>query len=90
VAKIHRANDTTYMFWCPACNRAHAFNPKIWTYNGDEDKPTVSPSILVHGTNNDGTTLRCHSFVTDGKMHFTADCSHSLAGEVLKIPEWVD
>lgn len=40
------------MFWCPGCDGAHQVRvgqgdgPR-WTYNGNEDKPTFSPSVLV-------------------------------------------
>ena len=30
----------------------------------------------------------CHSFVTDGKIQFLADCTHALAGQTVDIPEW--
>lgn len=39
-------------FWCPGCKMAHAINhgsgpgPR-WTWNGSEDSPTFTPSILV-------------------------------------------
>ena len=31
---------------------------------------------------------RCHSFVTDGKIQFLADSSHSLAGKTVDLPGW--
>ncbi len=30
----------------------------------------------------------CHSYVTDGKIAFLADCSHALAGKTVEIPDW--
>ena len=30
----------------------------------------------------------CHSFVTDGKMQFLADCTHALAGQTVAISPW--
>lgn len=30
---------------------------------------------------------RCHSFVKDGKIQFLSDCSHSLAGQTVELPE---
>ena len=39
-------------FWCPGCNHAHGIahgagpGPR-WTWNGDVNKPTFSPSIAV-------------------------------------------
>jgi hypothetical protein len=29
----------------------------------------------------------CHSFVTDGKIQFLNDCTHSLAGKTVELPE---
>lgn len=41
-------------FWCPGCNQCHAIpvadqhNPGInWGYNGNPERPTFTPSILV-------------------------------------------
>ncbi len=31
---------------------------------------------------------RCHSFVTDGKIHFLSDCSHDMKGQTVPIPAW--
>lgn len=30
----------------------------------------------------------CHSVVTEGSIHFLSDCTHSLAGIVVPLPEW--
>jgi hypothetical protein len=30
---------------------------------------------------------RCHSYVTDGKIQFLADCSHALAGQTVDLPD---
>lgn len=45
MSKFHRSEDR-WLFECPGCGCAHFVNAK-WTFNGDVDKPTVSPSILV-------------------------------------------
>jgi hypothetical protein len=44
-------------FYCPGCDSAHRIivsNPSKrtngWTYNGNADKPTFSPSVLVNST----------------------------------------
>lgn len=49
-----RIRPTTdgYEFLCPACNDFHGVrtDPKhgaVWKFNGDLNKPTFSPSILV-------------------------------------------
>lgn len=33
-------------FVCPGCNDTHTFD-KRWTFNGDMECPTISPSLLV-------------------------------------------
>lgn len=29
----------------------------------------------------------CHSFITDGRIQFLGDCTHSLAGQTVDLPE---
>ena len=33
-------------FWCPGCKEIHVVNSG-WAFNGNYDKPTFSPSVLV-------------------------------------------
>jgi len=78
-----------YSFQCPGCKCAHYIqtNPNFspcWTFNGDLDKPTVSPSIMVHL----GQGGSCHSFIKNGKIQFLGDCTHSLRGQTVNIPDW--
>ncbi|MDP1738928.1 MAG: DUF6527 family protein [Caulobacter sp.] len=38
------------MFFCPGCKSAHAIpveGDRAWGYNGNSEKPTFTPSILV-------------------------------------------
>ena len=74
-------------FFCPGCRCAHWFNTVLWTWNGDMNKPTVNPSILVQAGNLPGD-VRCHSYVLDGKIQFLGDCTHELKGQTVDIPEW--
>lgn len=32
--------------------------------------------------------VRCHSFVTNGKIQFLPDCSHALAGQTVDLPDF--
>ena len=36
-------------FWCPGCNKAHAitYGGTGWIWDGNAERPTFSPSILV-------------------------------------------
>ena len=35
-------------FWCPGCESMHVVDSG-WTFNGNYDRPTFTPSILVTG-----------------------------------------
>lgn len=68
-------------FWCPGCNEAHAirtegtggeFNRARWSFDGNVDAPTLSPSILV----------RANFSPEDG------DCTHALRGQAVPLPDW--
>ncbi|HBA86011.1 MAG TPA: hypothetical protein DCZ95_18150 [Verrucomicrobia bacterium] len=81
-------------FQCPGCGCAHfvQINPKFspcWQFNGDVERPTVSPSILVKTRWADEHKV-CHSFVKDGQIQFLGDCTHALAGKTVEIPDWED
>jgi hypothetical protein len=56
-----------------------------WTWNGDCDRPTLRPSVLTRGVYSDGKDHVCHSWITDGQIHFLEDCTHSLAGQTLDL-----
>ena len=101
--KFHKVENGFWVFECPACGDLHSCKTPVWTFNGDLEKPTVSPSILVRGTvpiTEDehrrimsGEKIEpkpriCHSFVTDGKIQFLEDCTHTLKGQTVEIPDW--
>lgn len=86
-------NDTIhYWLWCPACDDVHMVN-NGWGFNGDEEKPTFTPSILVHSIttlDNDDNKIQtptCHSFVTDGMWNYLGDCTHEMAGKSVPLVE---
>ncbi len=73
-----------------------------WDFNNNADSPTFKPSILARGVDHlteaeetlilAGVKIEprkyvCHSFVTDGKINFLHDCTHSLAGKTIDLPE---
>ncbi len=84
--------DIRYVFQCPGCRCSHyvrvSGGPPIWQFNGDVDKPTVSPSILVGHVNASGKDTICHSFVRDGRIEFLSDCNHELAGQTVDLPDF--
>lgn len=82
--KIRKTNDGRLVFFCPACKCGHWFN-KSWEFNGDIEKPTISPSILVTRPPEE---YRCHSFITDGKIRFLDDCSHEMKGKTINLEDF--
>ena len=76
-----------YAFHCPGCKFDHHPETPKWTFNGDLGKPTFRNSILVCGND---AAARCHSFVTDGRIQFLADCFHDLKGQTVELPDWAE
>lgn len=103
MAKVGRITDqsgaeVSWAFDCPGCGIGHTFRvegagPK-WTFNGDPDNPTFSPSLLVRwpkmGADGRSHEFRCHSYVRNGKIEFLADCDHALAGKTVDLPDPTD
>lgn len=99
--RIVSPDGKRFTFYCPACKGTHVFN-HTWQFNGDYERPTVSPSIKVTGvvplTDEDvakimrnepfePTPLCCHSFITDGRIAYCSDCTHAMSGQTVELPE---
>jgi len=89
-------------FWCPGCGVSHSIRhgagpgPR-WGWNGDVERPTFTPSVLVRtgrAVDPDFVPMEgdppevCHTFVTDGKIQFLGDCTHALAGQTVPLAEF--
>lgn len=48
VSPILRRAEGHYFHWCPACEEMHPL-PDSWTFNGNVDKPTFTPSFKQMG-----------------------------------------
>lgn len=61
-----------------------------WTFDGNLEAPTLSPSILTKG--GPGMSKRCHSFLEHGLFRFLTDSTHPLAGReqvpMPALPSW--
>jgi hypothetical protein len=95
--KLHPAGNIDgsvrgFGFFCPGCDHAHIFytaGPVVWTFDGNLEAPTFTPSLLNTCPDHpDEKQRRCHLLLTAGKLHFCADCSHELAGTVVDLPDW--
>jgi len=62
-------------FLCPTCGANHAVgvkpgDPSGWEWNGDLDKPTLSPSLsFAYGHPKSNPDCRWHGFLKDGEWH---------------------
>lgn len=66
-----------------------------WGFNGDLDRPTLTPSVFCQwdqwqGEDKPKKHHVCHSFVSDGRIQFLDDCTHALAGQTIDLPEIVE
>jgi len=93
MSKIEKVENRRGMcvFWCPGCKSVHQIAVAendcgfpIWGFNGDFEKPTITPSIKVeyHGADKDTV---CHSFIRDGKIQYLSDCTHEMVGETVDM-----
>lgn len=87
-----------YIFECPGCGQWHMITTKEpngrgakWSFNGDVERPTFNPSLLVRSEFNNGKpSAVCHSFIRDGRIQFLSDCTHALAGQTVELREVED
>lgn len=83
-----------YMHYCPGCKQLHMINTlvrnnngAIWSFDGDVNNPTFSPSIHIHSTDAKGNRhTSCHYFIKSGYMHYCNDSRHELSGQIVELP----
>jgi hypothetical protein len=103
--KLRTLSDGKVAFYCKGCKCYHAISIEedkhpTWSFNGDYEKPTFNPSILVQYRYPKGYTNEnpapvgydgefvdniCHSFIVDGKIQYLSDCTHQFAGITLEL-----
>lgn len=83
-----------WAFWCPACDQHHVlftaptFNvhtnasTPVWLFDGNQEHPTFSPSLIVTGKYG-----KCHLFLRQGKIEYLGDCEHAMAGQIIDLPD---
>lgn len=85
------------MFRCPGCEAAGrgfahvvtvdpppGYVGSVWSWNGNAESPTISPSVLCTGRPGEV----CHLFLTDGRIQYLGDCTHSMAGQRVPLPDF--
>ena len=58
----------------------------MWTFDGNYDSPTFSPSMLSNKGRVDGHHPICHSFLRNGKWEYLNDSTHDMAGQTVELP----
>lgn len=83
-----------YSFPCPGCGHPHVFYVSglmTWTFDGNMEAPTFTPSLLNScDTHINPKLRRCHLNLTAGKLQFHPDCTHGLAGQTVDMLEQPD
>lgn len=88
-------NASILLFWCPGCKEHHGVNivkpnrlGAVWTWDGDVDKPTFNPSVVVGKKNENGSMdVLCHLFVRSGHIQYLSDCKHELSGKTVVMED---
>lgn len=55
---------------------------EAWTWNLDIERPTLDPEITKTERGALGIPVTCIAKITDGKVYFSEDCTHDLAGTI--------
>lgn len=86
--KLRTVEGGKLAFWCPGCDQAHTISVggNRWTWNGDAEKPTFKPSVLVRsghfvpGYERGGEGCWCtyNAEHPDEPAPFKCQCCHSF------------
>ena len=90
-----RQGSCYYTHWCPGCKEPHSIytaSPAkaIWSFNGDVNTPSFSPSVRITYHWPDEPEAVCHYFLTAGELKFCSDTTHELKGQTVKLPDLPD
>lgn len=85
--------ETYVRYSCPGCKHEHTVPAKRWHWNGDVNKPTLSPSVRhfyvlpAHDGRPSVEVTTCHYHVRNGIIEYCNDCEHDLKGQKVELPE---
>ena len=88
--EIHETEQETWISYeCPGCKHRHSVPSKRWNWNGDVDKPTLSPSVKHYIPQSEYGPEKtvCHYFIREGRIEFCGDCEHNLKNQIVELPE---
>ncbi len=94
-SEAYKKGDRYFLFDCPGCDMLHMYctghapgdNGPCWDFNGNLESPTFKPSLLYNVNRSNPTVPLCHLYMTDGKIQFLSDCTHSLAGKTVEMKD---
>lgn len=89
-----RRTRTGFIHYCVACDTTHPI-PEGWVYNQKPESPSFTPSFkqYLHTYFNGRTDSYveasgiCHYHITNGKLIYCSDCTHSYANRTVDLPE---
>ena len=93
---LREIDDGHFAFKCDGCGREHQVwtddegQHPSWTFNGDLNEPTFSPSIRVETPGHNKYPTLCHLFIRNGKIQFLNDCKHHLAGQTVEMRSYTE
>ena len=92
VAVRHHAGIKYVWYYCPGCKHNHGVPSERWHWDGDEELPTLSPSVRHFIPAMDGRPEQttCHYFVRRGCIEYCGDCEHELRGKTVEMVEPID
>lgn len=77
-----------HIAFCNGCEQSHLI-PTKWQFNGDLEKPTFSPSLLINieFTDPSKPNHTCHSFIAEGQWRYCNDSTHALSGQTVDMED---
>jgi hypothetical protein len=69
--KAKKVSENRVAFYCQGCKGSHQIDPGRWEFNGDFERPTISPSILVNSMH----------YPEGGKWPTDSEHARMMAGE---------
>lgn len=91
VSKVLRKATDHYFWFCPGCKEIHGVPVPRWTFDGNVDAPSFSPSVRHYELENKELGIpektTCHYWVKEGRLEFVGDSDHELAGKTVPMVE---
>lgn len=77
------------LVFCLGCDSVHVIPVPRWTWDGNGEVPTVTPSVSIKW-GNAPDSRHCHFNVTNGQIVYHGDTTHEYAGKTIDMPEIPD